>query len=176
MSVVNRSFVTLNWSSGGGCPATNFVLHAGSTSFSSNVAIVSLGDTLTLFASAPPGTYYIRLYAVNPYGASGPSNEVTAVVRSASTLLWGFVVDGSGVCIDGVTVEVIGGQRLGERTTQETPCDAWSSSGGFEFRDLTPGVEMIIRISAPGYAPLVRSVTPYLGPQTPFVFGLSQIE
>jgi hypothetical protein len=175
-SVVNGSFVTLNWSSGGGCPATNFVLHAGSAPFSSNVAIVSLGDTLTFGASAPPGTYYLRLYAENRYGSSGPSNEVTAVVGSAPTWLWGFVVRGSGGCIDGGTVEVVGGQRLGERVTQETPCSVWDYSGGFVFRDLTPGVEMIIRASAPGYAPLVKSVTPYSGAQTAFLFVLSEIK
>lgn len=50
------------------------------------------------------------------------------------------------------------------------------NGGGFEFHGLTPGVEMIIRASAPGYAPLVERVTPYSGPQTAFVFWLSQIE
>ena len=175
-SVVNGSLVTLNWSSGVGCPATNVVLHAGSAPFSSNVAIVSLGDTLTFSASAPAGTYYVRLYAENPYGSSGASNEVTAVVGSAPTWLWGFVVDGSGVCIDGGTVEVVGGQRLGERITQETPCNGWGYSGGFVFGGLTPGVEMIIRASAPGYAPLVGSVTPYTGGQTAFWFVLSEIK
>jgi hypothetical protein len=175
-SVVNGSFIALNWSSGAGCPATKFILHAGSAPFSSNLAIVSLGDTFTFSASAPAGTYYLRLYAENLYGLSGPSNEVTAVIGGAPTWLWGFVVDGSGGCIDGGTVEVVGGQRLGERITQETPCDVWAYDGGFVFRDLTPGVEMIIRASAPGYAPLVKSVTPYSGPQTAFLFPLSKIE
>jgi hypothetical protein len=173
-SIINGSFITLNWSSGAGCPAKNFVLHAGSAPFSSNLAIRSLGDTLTFGASAPAGTYYLRLYAENLYGSSGPSNEVTAVVGSAPTWLWGFVVDGSGVCIDGATVEVIGGQHLGERITQETPCSVWDYGGGFEFHGLTPGVEMIIRASAPGYAPLVKSVTPYSGGQTAFLFTLSK--
>jgi hypothetical protein len=44
------------------------------------------------------------------------------------------------------------------------------------FHGLTPGVEMIIRASAPGYAPLVESVTPHSGPQTAFVFRLSRIK
>lgn len=140
-SVVNGSFVTLNWSSGAGCPATTVVLHAGSAPFSSNVAIVNLGDTLTFGANAPAGTYYIRLYAQNPYGSSGASNEVTAVVGGAPTWLWGLVVDRSGVCIDGVTVEVVRGQRLGERITQQTPCDAWADYGGFVFGDVMAGVE-----------------------------------
>jgi hypothetical protein len=176
-SVVNGSFVALNWSNGAGCPATKFILHAGSAPFASNLAIVSVGgDTLSFGASAPAGTYYLRVYAENLYGLSGPSNEVTAVVGSAPTWLWGFVVDGSGVCIDGGTVEVVGGQRLGERISQETPCSAWDYSGGFVFRDLTPGVEMVIRASAPGYAPLVKSVTPYSGGQTAFLFVLSEIK
>lgn len=174
--LINGSFVTLNWSSGAGCPATKFTLHAGSAPFSSNLAILSLGDTLTFGASAPAGTYYLRLYAENLYGSSGPSNEVTAVVGSAPTWLWGFVIGAGGGCLDGGTVEVIGGQRVGERIRQETPCDAWAYSGGFEFHSLTPGVEMIIRASAPGYAPLVKSVTPYAGAQTAFLFVLSKTE
>ena len=171
-AVVNGSLVTLNWSSGGGCPATKFILHAGSAPFASNLAIVSLGDTRTFSASAPAGTYYVRLYAENHYGSSGPSNEVTAAVGGTPTWLWGMVVDERGVCIDGGTVEVIGGQRLGETITQETPCDAWSYSGGFVFHNLTPGVEMIIRASAPGYVPLVKTVRPYSGGQTAFLFPL----
>ena len=80
------------------------------------MAIVSLGDTLTFSANAPARIYYVRLYAQNPYGSSGASNKVTAVVGSTFTWLWGFVVDASGVCIDGGTVEVIGGQRLGDES------------------------------------------------------------
>jgi hypothetical protein len=175
-STVNGSFIALNWSRGAGCPATKFILHAGSAPFSSNLAIMSLGDTLTFGASASAGTYYLRLFAENQYGSSSPSNEVMAVVGGAPSWLWGFVVDDSGGCIDGGTVEVISGQRVGERITQETPCSVWDYGGGFEFHGLTPGVEMIIRGSAPGYAPLVRSVTPYSGPQTAFLFVLSKIE
>jgi hypothetical protein len=44
------------------------------------------------------------------------------------------------------------------------------------FHGLTPGVEMIIRASAPGYLPVVESVTPYSGPQTAFWFLLSRIK
>jgi predicted phage tail protein len=79
-STVNGSLIALNWSSGAGCPTTNFIVHAGSAPFSSDLGVMSLGDTLSFAASAAAGTYYLRLYAENQYGSSSPSNEVMAVV------------------------------------------------------------------------------------------------
>ena len=65
--------------------------------------------------------------------------------------LWGVVVTPSGVCIEGATVEVVGGpELLGEKVTQTLPCDLRRSTGGFEFDDV-PIAIMILRASAPGY-------------------------
>jgi hypothetical protein len=49
--------------------------------------------------------------------------------------------------------------------TQETPCDAWGYSGGFEFDSLTPGVPMTLRASAQGYVDRDTTVYPTLGVQ-----------
>jgi hypothetical protein len=43
---------------------------------------------------------------------------------------------------------------------QATPCDYWGYGGGFEFTDLSPGVEMTLRASASGYADQELSVVP----------------
>ena len=69
------------------------------------------------------------------------------------------VVDSSGVCIVGATVRVVSGQAAG-KTQQQTICDAWSYGDDIEFKDLTPGVAMTIRASAPGYATKDTTVVP----------------
>jgi hypothetical protein len=60
---------------------------------------------------------------------------------------------------------VVRGQGAGQSVAQETPCASWDWEGGFEFKDLTPGVEMTIQVSAPGYAVLERTVVPSAGPK-----------
>ena len=68
--------VTLAWQSGGGCPASTFTVVVGSSPGASDLAVASVGSARSLTASAPPGTYYVRAYAQNAFGSSGPSNEV----------------------------------------------------------------------------------------------------
>jgi hypothetical protein len=92
---------------------------------------------------------------------------------SSQTWLWGMAVHASGVCIDGATAAVVRGQRLGQRVEQRTPCDAWAYDGGFIFKDLTPGVEMTLRVSAPGFTMQEKTVIPFGGPQTAVLFVLS---
>jgi hypothetical protein len=79
--------------------------------------------------------------------------------------LWGMVVHDSGVCIVGATVTVVRGQHVGETITQTTPCDAWAYDGGFVFKYLTEGVEMTLRTSAVGFAPVEKTVVPSSGAQ-----------
>jgi hypothetical protein len=87
-----------------------------------------------------------------------------------------MVVDETGVCIVGATVQVVSGQGLGQTITQTTPCDAWAYDGGVVFRDLTPGAEMTLRASAPGYATQEKTVVPSLGPQMAVLFAPSRIQ
>lgn len=98
-----------------------------------------------------------------------PPTSVPDPETSPATL-WGLVVDTSGVCIADATATVVGGQNLGQTRRQTTPCDAWAYSGGFVFEDLAPGVEMTIRVSAPGYGVEERTVTPGSGPQMAVLF------
>jgi hypothetical protein len=48
----------------------------------------------------------------------------------------GMVIDTTGACVADAIVEVVRGQRSGERITQVTPCGAWDyDGGGFVFKD-----------------------------------------
>ena len=110
--------------------------------------------------------------------STAPSPLVTTSAPTAGSLtsLWGMVVDETGVCIVGATVQVVRGQGVGQGITQTTPCDAWAYDGGVVFRDLTPGVEMTLRASASGYAALERTVVPSLGPQMAVLLAPSRIQ
>jgi hypothetical protein len=75
--------------------------------------------------------------------------------------LMGIVIDPHGDCIEGAIVEVVSGQALGQKVTQSTPCDRWDFGGGFIFKDLTPGVAMTFRASAPGWGTQEKIFVPY---------------
>jgi hypothetical protein len=66
-------------------------------------------------------------------------------------LLWGFVVEDSGVCISDAIVEIVRGTGSGQSAKQTTPCSAWDYDRGFLFKDLIAGTELTVRASAPGY-------------------------
>jgi hypothetical protein len=87
VSVVD-STVTLNWSAPStGGQATSYVLEAGRTPGSSNLAVFDTGNGSTSFTAAPvaPGTYFVRVKARNAAGTSAASNEVIAVVGALPT-------------------------------------------------------------------------------------------
>jgi tetratricopeptide (TPR) repeat protein len=80
---VTGNVVAIRWS-GDGCPSTSYILHAGSAPTLSNVTIANLGPSTSVTASAPNGTYYVRLYAQNAFGSSPPSAEVVITVGGGS--------------------------------------------------------------------------------------------
>src|SRR5262249_18472403 len=80
---VSGSVVTLTWTAPAGSDApTSYQVQAGSAAGQTNIASFDTGSTATSLAvfNVPAGTYFIRVRAVNGAGASGPSNEVQAVV------------------------------------------------------------------------------------------------
>jgi hypothetical protein len=75
--------------------------------------------------------------------------------QSNLVAIWGYVVTPGGDCIEGATVEVVGGPILvGQKTTQRTPCDFARFGGGFMFDEgAHPNhwAHIRLRASAPGY-------------------------
>lgn len=75
------STVALSWATVAGAIA--YIIEAGSAPGAANLASFDTGSAATSFsATAPNGTYYIRVRARSSCGTSGPSNEVVVVVGS----------------------------------------------------------------------------------------------
>lgn len=74
----NGQAVTLTWTAAANAP-TNYILQAGFAS-GQTAATFSVGPGTSITASAGPGTYYVRIVAVNAEGTSPPSNEVVVVI------------------------------------------------------------------------------------------------
>lgn len=80
-AVVTGQIVNLSWTAGGNSP-TQQIIRAGFAPGQTALS-VPVGGTATSFtASAGPGTYFVRIVAVNADGTSPESNEVTVVVSS----------------------------------------------------------------------------------------------
>ena len=118
--------------------------------------------------SSPEGT---------PTGPSEfpPPAPPTPGWSATSATVWGMVfpIDGQ-FCITNAKVEVVQGQRTGETVTQE-PCAYWDYVGGFRFENLTPGVEMTLRASAPGYVTKDFVITPIAGPTSVTYLDLAAV-
>jgi hypothetical protein len=77
---VTGGVVALQWGAASG-NATTYVVEAGSASGLTNIGTFATGHLDTHFTTgAPSGTYFVRVRAANPFGASAASNEVTVVV------------------------------------------------------------------------------------------------
>ena len=80
---VSGNQVTFAWTAAaGGCPATTFTLQAGSAPSLANITAVNVGATTSFAASAPAGTYYVRVVGNNVHGVSGPSSELPVVIAA----------------------------------------------------------------------------------------------
>jgi hypothetical protein len=80
-TTITGQIVTLTWTASANSP-TQYLLQAGFAPGQTALS-VSLNAAQTSFtASAGPGTYYARIYAVNAEGTSAASNEVTVVITS----------------------------------------------------------------------------------------------
>ena len=99
--------------------------------------------------------------ATGPTPAPVPANAPSpAPAAEARGLLVGFVVERTGACVNDATVEIVGGQGVGQRVTQMTPCGVWDYGGGFVFNDLALGEALTVRATAPGYRSAERTFLP----------------
>jgi predicted phage tail protein len=74
------STVTLTWSAPAG-PVTGYVVEAGSAPGQSNLAAQPTDAVTTVsFSGVPPGTYFVRIRAVNALGRGVASDEMVIVV------------------------------------------------------------------------------------------------
>ena len=83
-TAVNGSTVTLTWNApAAGCASSSYVLQAGSSAGSSELANANVGAGTSYVASGVgAGTYYVRVRALNAYGQSAGSNEVVLIVTA----------------------------------------------------------------------------------------------
>ena len=79
---VGGSSVHLQWTAGAGSAPTSYILQAGATPGSSNLFNRNVGFITSIGAPVSPGTYYIRVRAMNAAGVSLPSNEVVLIVAA----------------------------------------------------------------------------------------------
>lgn len=77
--VVSGNSVQLAWSApAGGGAVASYVVAAGSSPGTANLAVIDTGSPATSFqASAPNGTYFVRIGARNACGIGAASNEVS---------------------------------------------------------------------------------------------------
>jgi predicted phage tail protein len=81
-ATVTGRTVTFMWNAPtqGGVP-TGYVLEAGTGSGLSDITALPIGPAPSFtVGDVPPGTYFVRVRAVNALGASGPSSEVVVTV------------------------------------------------------------------------------------------------
>ena len=82
---VSNGQVSLLWTAPTtGCAADDYVIAAGLSAGLSNVAVMAVNAT-TFSTEAPPGTYFVRVFARNRAGTASASNEVTVVVPAPCT-------------------------------------------------------------------------------------------
>ena len=72
--------VNLRWTAPAGAAPTGYIIEAGTAPGRSDLGVLQVGNVTQVSAPAPPpGTYYVRVRAINARGSGQPSNEV--VVR-----------------------------------------------------------------------------------------------
>jgi predicted phage tail protein len=75
----NGSSVTFTWQASPGTGVTSYIAAVGSAPGAANLLVANVGLTTTVTASGPPGTYYVRLLALNACGNSASSSNEVAV-------------------------------------------------------------------------------------------------
>ena len=130
--------------------------------------------TVTILGCAPDSALRLPTSPGQTLPGSTPSSPNLAP-PNLSGLVWMMAVGQSGGCVEGATLDVVGGQGAGRSSTQITPCGVWDYEGGLILRDLTPGVELTVRVSAPGYATKETTLLPSDTTQNATIVEMSRI-
>jgi hypothetical protein len=81
---VQGALITLSWAPGPGSAPTAYRIRVGTLPGQVDLGEIPIDSAGTsLMATAPPGTYYVHLIAINACGISAPSNEVSLTVQNA---------------------------------------------------------------------------------------------
>jgi hypothetical protein len=85
LATVQGTGITLQWTENPLGPViTSYQVQAGTASGLVNIGVILLAASARTFAaSAPPGTYFVRVVALNAAGASPPSNEAVLTTGAA---------------------------------------------------------------------------------------------
>jgi hypothetical protein len=110
-TVVSGNTIFITWNAPPG-PILGFQLVAGLTpggTIAGNLLAPNPSSILNGFTAAPipPGTYYIRVHAIDATGISAPSNEAIAVVGSGVCVLPPLAPIGVGATVVGSIATVI---------------------------------------------------------------------
>lgn len=91
-AVINGSTVVFTWTApAAGCAPVSYLLQAGSSSGSNNIANAPVNGTTLTATGVANGTYYVRVVSLNAVGPSVPSNEVVVTLpQQAPALVAGF--------------------------------------------------------------------------------------
>jgi hypothetical protein len=75
-STAAEGTVRLGWTAPGGTAPLGYIVEAGSEPGLSDLAKLQVASLTEFSTEAPPGTYYVRVRAVNERGAGPASNEI----------------------------------------------------------------------------------------------------
>ena len=135
--------------------------------------LVALATVIVLGCSSDSGGRFAT--APTAPGPISPTGPPPSTPRLASLWMMAIGSDGGGACIPGAAMDIVRGERAGERQIQE-PCDVWAYGGGFGLKDLTPGVELVLRFSASGYTSKEATVVAAVNQDRVIVFELTRIQ
>ena len=127
-------------------------------------ALTILGAVALWACTQPEPSGPILSGPIDSLPANPPSNPPTA-----NAWVWAMVIDSTGACIRGATVQVVAGQAIGDPVAQK-PCSVWDYSGGVELHNLISGVPVTLRATAPGYAAQEKTDIPFGAAQEAIIF------
>jgi hypothetical protein len=127
-ATVTGSNVTIAWDPpAGACPATSYILQAGSSPGLSNLASAPVNGTSLTAVGVGNGTYYIRVIALNSVGQSAASPEIVFSIPAAPTTVAASFQLIDSATQSGATTEC----RIRSQSSQPSTCTLRSTSFTF---------------------------------------------